>query len=526
MNIRTLRTVLLVQSIEESDRGGDVLPPADRAEATRIAVREVPPGPLRQTGAVLPRSAEAFLARRAGLLLARVRMRSPAVDHVLAVAAGFTWLGRAVLVSALVVGLTLSALDGSRRINILSFPLIGLIAWNLFVYAVLLAARIKRGRHRRRGTVGLGSGSGGLWSGHFYRRWIGRRVDSLLGQSTRFNAPLATALRHFTSEWTAVVHPLLLERAKLLLHLAAALVAVGLIAGLYLRGIVFRYEAGWESTFLGAHSVLVLVGLFYGPAAALTGIGLPTTAGIEALRWTGTSGGGEAASWIHLIALTAALYIVVPRLVLACVAWLRLWRLSMSPPLPASLLGHARALLVGAAGGVALENASVIPFAYEPSPESVSGLKILLAAALGTGVEVEVRTPVRYGAEEELRRQPEQGSDAAEWVVMLMTVASTPEAENHGAAIGALRDSLARSAGAPPLLVVIDTGPYALRMQGDPSFDQRLTERCRLWSEFVAGYGLRACVVDLSRIVAGAPSEAEARDVARAALWSGKLSSP
>lgn len=519
MNIQTLRTVLLVQSIEESDRGGDVLPLADRADATRTAVRETPPGPLRQTGAVFPRSAEAFLARRAELLLARVRMRSPAVDHILAVAAGFTWLGRAVLVLALVAGLTLSALDGSRRINILSFPLIGLIAWNLFVYAVLLAALI-----RRRRAKGLGGGSRSFWSGHFYQRWVGRRVDSLLGQSTRFNAPLATALRRFTSEWTAIVHPLLLERAQQLLHLAAVLVAVGLIAGLYVRGIVFRYEAGWESTFLGAPSVRALVGLVYGPAAALAGIALPTAQGIDALRWTGTSGGGAAASWIHLIAVTAALYIVLPRLILAGVARLRLWRLSTSPPLPASLLGHARALLVGAAGGVALESASVIPFAYEPSPESVAGLNILLAAALGGGVRVELRAPVRYGAEDEFRRQLEQG--AAEWVVLLMTVASTPEAENHGTAIAALRDSLARLPGAPPLLVVIDTGPYSQRMHGDASFDQRLTERRRLWSEFVAGYGLRACIVNLSRIVAGAPSESEARDIARAALWSGKLSSP
>jgi len=216
----------------------------------------------------------------------------------------------------------------------------------------------------------------------------------------------------------------------------------------------------------------------------------------------------------------------VPRLALACIARLRLWRLSVSPPLPASLLGHARALLVGAAGGVALEDASVIPFAYEPSPESIAGLKILLAAALGTAVKVELRAPARYGAEEELRRQLAEAGEAAEWVVLLMTVASTPEAENHGAAIGAMRDSLARRQGAPPLLVVIDAGPYALRMQGDASFDQRLTERRRLWSEFVAGYGLRACVLDLSRIVAGAPSESEARDVARAALWSGNLSAP
>lgn len=522
MNIQTLRSVLLVQSIEESDRDGEVLPPADRAEATRIAVREAPPGALQRAGAALPRSAEAFLARRAECLLERVRSRSPGIDHVLAVAAGLTWLGRGVLLLALLVGASLSALDGSRRINILSFPLLGLLVWNLFVYGVLFAVRLKRRR-----AAGIGPGSGGFWSGRVYERWVGRRVASLLAESTRFNAPLATALRRFTGEWAAVVHPLLLERAGRLMHLAAVLVAVGLIAGLYVRGLVFRYEAGWESTFLAAPSVRALASLIYGPAAFVTGIGLPTTEALEALRWSGTSGGGEAASWIHLIAVTAVLYIVIPRSILAALSWLKLWRLSSHPPLPPSLLSRARALLVGVAGGVALESARVIPFAYEPGPGSVAGLKILLAAALGAAVKVEVGAAIPYGEEERFRRYLDNGTDgAAEWVILLMTVASTPEVENHGAVIGALRDTLARSQDAPPLLVVIDAGPYAQRMQGDASFEQRLEERGRLWSEFVAGYGLRACVVDLSRIVAGAPSEVAARDAARAALWSGKLSAP
>ncbi len=547
VNIQTLRTVLLVQSIEESDRGGDVLPLADRAEATRTAVREAQPGtrqlgtgeprarepadPLRaeeaasqpgtapqtrQGAAVLPRRAELFLARRAELLMARVRARAPAVDHVLAVAAGLTWLGRAVLVLALIFGLSLSALDGSHRINILSFPLIGLIAWNFFVYAVLIATRIKR---RRAG--GLGPGSGGFWSGRFYERWIRRRVASLLDQSTGFNAPLATALRRFTSEWTAIVHPLLLERAKLLMHLAAALVAIGLIAGLYLRGLVFRYEAGWESTFLAAPSVHTLAALFYGPAAALTGIGLPTTDTLRTLRWTGMAGGGEAASWIHLIAVTAVFYIVAPRLILAALSRFKLWRLSRSPPLPASLLAHARTLLIGTAGGVALERAGVIPFAYEPGAETTAGLRTLLAGALGGVVKVELRSPVQYGQEDAFCRQlAQEGIRSAEWVILLMTLASTPEVENHGAVIRSLRDALAQNG--PPLLVVIDAGPYAQRMHGDASLEQRLEERRRLWAQFVTGYGLRACIVDLARIVAGAPSESEARELVRTALLSGR----
>ena len=38
------------------------------------------------------------------------------------------------------------------------------------------------------------------------------------------------------------------------------------------------------------------------------------------LRWTAEGGGGDAAPWIHLIALSLILYVVLPRLLLAAVA--------------------------------------------------------------------------------------------------------------------------------------------------------------------------------------------------------------
>jgi hypothetical protein len=406
----------------------------------------------------------------------------------------------------------LSTLDGSRQINILAFPLIGLIAWNFFIYALLIAAHIKR----RRATP-----AGPRWSGRLYERWIGARIDGLLKQSMRFNAPLATALQRFTRECAQIQHPLLLERAQWLMHCAAALVAAGLIAGLYIRGLVLRYEAGWESTFLSPKSVQDLLGVLYGPAAILSGIGLPSISEVNALRWTGASGGGGAASWIHLIALTAMLYIIAPRLTLAGVSGFNLWRQSRNPPLPAAFIGYGRAVLAATAGGALRESVSVICFAYEPSPASLAGLQILLAATLGAVIKMEMRATVRYGEEDAFRATlTRSGADATGWSVLLMAAASTPEVENHGAVINVLRDSLARESQALPLLVVIDTGPYAARMHGDATFEQRLRERCKLWSEFVAGYGLSACLVDLSRITPESPAATEAQELARASLWS------
>ena len=42
MHQRALRTVLLIQAIEETDRTGEVIPLADRAAASREVLREYP----------------------------------------------------------------------------------------------------------------------------------------------------------------------------------------------------------------------------------------------------------------------------------------------------------------------------------------------------------------------------------------------------------------------------------------------------------------------------------------------------
>jgi hypothetical protein len=427
--------------------------------------------------------------------------------HILALAGGVTWLGRFVLLLALAAGVSLSALDGSRHINILAFPLIGLIAWNLLVYVLLLVTWI---RTRGRDTTGF-------WSSALYERWIAVRIESLMRHSTRYNVPLSTGLRRFAAEWGALSQPVLILRAKRLLHLAAALLAIGLIAGLYIRGIGLRYEAGWESTFLGPQSAYALASVLYGPASVLSGISHGSSGEIAELRWTATGGGGEAASWIHLIAITAVLYIVIPRLLAAVAASFALWKYSRRVPLPPSLLGYARTLVMGVGSGTAGEIASVIPYAYEPKPPSIAGLESLLTATLGANLKVEMRDPVKYGDEETVARR--LAATGVTWHVILMTLASTPEVENHGAFLTAWRDWLAKNATSSPLLILIDEGPYAARMRGEAAFEQRVQERRKLWRDFVAGYGLRSSFADLILIKPGAASEINARDEARAALW-------
>jgi Protein of unknown function (DUF2868) len=336
MNERALRTVLLVQAIEETDPAGEVLPLADRVEATRSVVGNGPVPPESAAEASLSSATEWFLTRRAELLLAKLRTRSPGLDHVLAIAGGATWLDRALLVLAFSAGAGLAFLDGTHRLNIFAYPLLCLLVWNLFVY-VLLVSRAFRGERPDGLRIRF-------WFGNFYATWVRGQIDALLGHSTRFNAPLAPGLRRFAGDWWEIAQPLFVLRARRLLHLAAALFALGLVAGFYVEGFLLRYPAGWDGTLLGPPTARALLVALYGPASAFTGTPIPSAESIGALRWTGAGGGGDAADWVHLIAWTAVLYIVLPRLFAAVVTTVALWRRSRSLEPPASLSSYARSL--------------------------------------------------------------------------------------------------------------------------------------------------------------------------------------
>ena len=80
--------------------------------------------------------------------------------------------------------------SGSGGMSPMTMALIGLLAWNLFVYVALIVTWI-----RARGRA-----PSGFWFAHFYERWIAGRIESLMRHSTRYNVPLTTGLRRFAGE--------------------------------------------------------------------------------------------------------------------------------------------------------------------------------------------------------------------------------------------------------------------------------------------------------------------------------------
>lgn len=354
MRQRALQAVLLIHAIEQSDLAGDALSLDDRTHASREAADGRPLPAVGNAAAPINGDSERFLTRRADALLARLRVRSPGIDRILAAAAGPTGLDRAILLLGFLLGFGVAFADGGR-IDIFAYPLIGLVLWNLITYIVLIVRSFRSPGPGRRtaGAVGAREAAA-LQRDGFFRRWLGRlyanrvhaRIDALITHSIGFNAPLAPGLRRFATDWSEVGRPLFRERARRLLHLAAILAGAGLMAGYDVRGWLLRQAAGWGTSVFGpasAHTALVTL---YGPASAVSGVPIPSAHDIQSLAWTSpTTGGGSAGQWLYLIDWTVLLYIVLPRLIAVIITTVSLWRYSATLRTPPQFSGYLASVL-------------------------------------------------------------------------------------------------------------------------------------------------------------------------------------
>jgi len=282
--------------------------------------------------------------------------------------------------------------------------------------------------------------------------------------------------------------PLNSARAALLLHAAAAALALGVVAGLYLRGLVLDYRAGWQSTFLGPAQVHAVLDLGLAPARALTGQPLPDVDAITALRVSaGSPAQGLAAPWLHLYAATLALFVIGPRLLLAiAAAWRVRWR-SRHWPLPWHE-PYFQALLRQAAGRA--PRAWALPHAAPVSASAALSLQALLAAAGGPDLQLRVADPVGLGQEDDAARCTPPADTTL--VLVLVDLASTPEAE----AQGRLLATLAAAAPTCQRLLLVDEAAFVTRFGALP---QRLQDRRQAWQHLADTQGVGLLLTDLSQ---------------------------
>lgn len=489
-----LARILLVQACEESDPEQQFVARREREAASREAraAAEDRPG--------LPLDPRRFFAVRAARLSRALAERHAALRAALALLR-LRIPGWPALLGALAAGFAADALGSERRINLLAFPLLALLLWNLALYALLLAAPLLG---RREPAAGLARGAARAAG------WLARR--RIAGAAPEEARWLGASLRRFAALWSGPSAPILAARLRRLLHLGALGFAAGIVAGMYVRGLAFEYRASWESTFLDAPQVTRVLGAVLGPAAAaldgLRPLAQPAAASlleepsIAALR---APGEGPAATWIHLWALTTGAAIGLPRALLALREGRRARRLAarLTPAFDEPYYLRLRAADRGA--GVRVE---VLPYSHRLAPASQDALLELLHELFGNRSRVEVRAALDYGAE-----APPAPPDAAPHArVVVFNLAQSPEEEVHGVFLGALRHAQGEAERPPALLLLLDEEPYRARVED--SGGDRLAQRRRAWERVARAADLRFAAL---RPLAGADADEVLRD-ARAAL--------
>lgn len=483
MNENTARDVLLVRAIETADAGERILSADDRRHATRTAAELARWDASAQRR---PPSSELFLARRAELLIKRIAERQPAIARGARVLAWRPWIAALFPLAAFAVGFGIEHIADRQHVNVLAFPLFAIVAWNLVVYP-LLALQGLFGRSQR----------GGLRRG----------IAAISQRALRAGAgPLADAVAAFGAEWAKLIAPLTAARVARVLHLAAALLAAGAIAGMYLRGLVLEYRAGWESTFLDAPAVHAILSFFLSPAASVLGMQFPTVDQIAAIRFGPTSHGESAARWIHWYAITVGAVVILPRLVLWLVASLRERWLAHRMPLDLDAPYFRRLIGPFTRGAVRLR---VVPYSYSVDETSTTGLRAVAQRLLGEDAELMLAPAVAYGDEQGAGRGIVPTDPQVPMTIALFSLAATPESENHGAFVTALRTALAQ--GRSRCAAIVDESGYRRRLGAQAA--DRLAERRQAWQAFGAAHDLALVCVDLE-----APNLAQVEQALESAL--------
>ena len=321
------RRIVLMQAIEASDTQGKLLSLVERDDIDRLAAQAVgPPSPLAPDNA----SAQALLRERAQQVLRVVENRNPVLAALQQRRAWTRWLAGIGFVAAVVFGTVTDRIANPHRVDLLSLPLLAIVAWNLTVYAILIVSHFLPSLHRlpqlprrphlprwftARQPQPQPQPAGESAPGAFMR-W----ASGLRGWQQRAGQLRASITTLFLRQWYGVSAALQAQRWRKVLHLAAAGWAFGIGLSLFTRGLVVEYRIGWESTFLNAEQVHALLHVLLIPAAALLPFAPFTVQDIASLQFSQNNGAVAGARWVYLYATLLALLVIAPRLALAAYA--------------------------------------------------------------------------------------------------------------------------------------------------------------------------------------------------------------
>ena len=217
-----------------------------------------------------------------------------------------------------------------RTIHVFVNPIVMLILWNITVVGCFMVF------HRRSGTTRspyrtsssqptITSRRGGRQSTELDLPFLAQIVlRPLLWLWARFVNPVAeeivTTAAHarvaglFLSRYFRAYRRPIIARVETIVNLSAICLAAGAIAGMYVQAVVWDYSFFWKSTLLESPGArLIIAKILFWPGALILGKSFPN---IETVAAMAQGAGVPGAIWIHVFAVSAMVYIFLPRLLL------------------------------------------------------------------------------------------------------------------------------------------------------------------------------------------------------------------
>ncbi|MEM0897100.1 MAG: DUF2868 domain-containing protein [Verrucomicrobiota bacterium] len=477
MTLGATEKLLLAEAVDNEDADGEVVSITSRRLAAQKAGE---PAAEEFEKKPWPDPVTKFIDARSAAVVGELpRSIRDAATRIADAGRIIGWIGLGFVVAAFVVGFSANKLGSGQAVNVIAFPLLGLIAWNILVYLFLLARQLAKGGGFSLVTLIIA----------FVRRHTGR-LGEKMESSSRTDSRI---LHRFAESWSRLRLPAAAKSLQGWFHVAAAVFAVGIVAGMYWQGLAREYKASWESTFLtDPETVHRFFDILFTPATLLSGLPAPTMDDVR----LAADANGPAAKWIHLYAVTAALVIFIPRLALAFFSRLGATKLEKSADVHALFPGYVPSLVSPG------EDSSLVVFAVphrlkleSRQKESVREVAI---ARWGGRVVVDFAKAVDYGDEEDW---PETGFENDPTAILLvMNFSSTPEEDSQGILVEQAKKLIHGEHEDCQLVILLDKSAFTARMEGLDEAEQRAEQRERAWERVLDKHGLRFAIVGNGKI--------------------------
>lgn len=461
MNLSETRNIVIAQALEESDTGGRLVSDDEKRIAESAA------------GAPLPQTAgkkkqDQFLAKRAQGIIGVVESRLEGDINWLRsnpFRTKFSLFALITIIVAAVVGYLTNELDDPNgQINILKFPIIGIIVWSLLVYLFELLVIFRKN--------GASSGLAGIITKALFPPPVNlQKTDNEPNVEFR-------ARSLFLSRWRHLNIPPISSRVKALLHFTALILAAAAIVGMYVKGIAKEYNAVWESTFIeDGKQLQPVLKTVLGPAMALKKSELPTQKRLDDMKGPDAAKPESARDWIHWYAITIGIYVLIPRFFLGIVWLLRSKSAERNMPFKElSPAYYERVLAVSTGDGLAV---AIVPYAHKPGDNVIQGIRTYMEGFFERPVTISWQDAISFGDEDDAKV-----TMAANFQPMILfNFASTPERETHLA----LYQSLVREiTGGKRYQVILDCEAFDRKSESFNDADDRRNGRLDAWKKLFA----------------------------------------